>query len=262
MSSSVSTTREHPLALNPEDHISWLARAWAELDPITTPGTISHTLWALISLTGGVLFYGRFYMQWIVSEIRRKSVVPTAFWYMSSVGSVSLLAYGAHISSPVGTLSQCINVVIYARNLVHIWRGKGKLSPVLNVGVHLLVAAIALTGLGLVGFTWWHEYHSIHADKAQSASRAWFWILVGVAGTALFACRFIVQWLVSESQGKSVVPVSFWYISVAAAVLQSSSFFQQQEWVYGIGVASNVPVYLRNLYLIRKGGSGASISGE
>lgn len=241
---------------------AWIAQVWAELDPITTPGTASHTLWALMSLTGGVLFYGRFYMQWIVSEIRRRSVVPTAFWYMSSFGSVALLAYGGHIGSPVGTLSQSINVVIYARNLVHIWRGRGKLSPALNVGVHVLVAAIALGGLGLTGYTWWHEYHAIHADETQSVKKAFFWILVGVAGTGLFACRFIVQWLVSESKGRSVVPVAFWYISVAAAVLQSSSFFQQTEWVYGIGVASNIPVYLRNIYLIRKGASSPPLASE
>ena len=248
--------------MNADTLLSWLSHAWAELDPHTTPGTYAHTLWALMSLTGGVLFYGRFYMQWIVSELRRRSVMPTAFWYMSSFGSVALLGYGAHIGSPVGTLSQSINVVIYARNLVHIWRNKGKLSPALNIGIHLLVGVIALTGLGLTAYTWWHEYHLIHANKAQSVGRAWFWILLGVAGTALFACRFILQWLVSEAKGRSVVPVAFWYISIAAAVMQSSSFFQQLEWVYGIGVASNIPVYLRNVYLIRKGRGVATSTTE
>ena len=30
---------------------------------------------------------------------------------------------------------------------------------------------------------------------------------------ALFATRFLIQWIVSEKQGRSVIPVAFWYFS-------------------------------------------------
>ena len=230
-----------------------LGRAWAELDPGTAPNTLAHAVWGLASLVGTVLFYGRFYTQLIVSEIRGRSVVPIAFWYMSSVGSLLLLAHAGHIGSPVQTLSQSLNIVIYTRNLVHIWRGHGKLTPALNRGVHVFVALVASAALVLVVYTWMNEYHEIHESK-EHVARAWFWIALGVLGTGLFACRFLVQWYATEKHGKSVVPVSFWQISVAAAIMQSASFVQQAEWVYAIGVASNLPVYIRNLFLIRRHG--------
>ncbi|TAL89195.1 MAG: lipid A biosynthesis protein, partial [Rhodanobacter sp.] len=37
------------------------------------------------------------------------------------------------------------------------------------------------------------------------------WFAVGFLGQALFAIRFIVQWLHSEARGKSVIPRAFWY---------------------------------------------------
>ena len=41
-------------------------------------------------------------------------------------------------------------------------------------------------------------------------------IVVGFAGQALFAMRFIIQWLSSEKQAKSVIPIAFWYFSIAS----------------------------------------------
>ena len=35
-------------------------------------------------------------------------------------------------------------------------------------------------------------------------------VVVGFAGQGLFAMRFILQWLTSEGQGRSVIPVAFW----------------------------------------------------
>src|SRR5687767_2454320 len=43
----------------------------------------------------------------------------------------------------------------------------------------------------------------------------WFWFGMGAQG--LFFGRFFVQWIASERQKRSVVPVSFWYISVLGA---------------------------------------------
>ncbi len=40
------------------------------------------------------------------------------------------------------------------------------------------------------------------------------WLLVGLLGQAIFSARFIVQWLVSEKEKKSIIPVAFWYLSL------------------------------------------------
>ena len=45
------------------------------------------------------------------------------------------------------------------------------------------------------------------------------WIAIGFLGQALFSARFIIQWLSSEKAGKSVVPLSFWYFSIAGGAV-------------------------------------------
>ena len=45
------------------------------------------------------------------------------------------------------------------------------------------------------------------------------WLLVGFAGQALFASRFILQWFKSEMEGRSVIPIGFWYCSVGGGIV-------------------------------------------
>src|SRR5690554_46700 len=77
-------------------------------------------LWIAFSILAGVIFYSRFYLQWIVSEIKRESIVPPFFWYQSIVGSLMLMVWSIYDQSPLGALSQSLNVVPYSRNVVHI----------------------------------------------------------------------------------------------------------------------------------------------
>ncbi len=76
------------------------------------------------------------------------------------------------------------------------------------------------------------------------------WLMVGFAGQALFASRFIVQWFKSEMEGRSVIPVAFWYCSVGGGIVLLSYAVYKQDPVFIIGQASGLFVYSRNLYLI------------
>jgi len=213
---------------------------------------LAPKLWELTGIVGACIFYGRFYLQWIVSEIKRRSVIPVAFWYMSCVGSLMLLGYAAYIRSPVGALSHCFNIVVYSRNLVHIWRERGALTRALYVAVHAGVAVVVAGALALAVHTWLREYEA--TKEAPAAAANWFWIGVGAAGQGLFACRFLVQWVATEMRRRSVVPAAFWYFSVAAAALVCVSHLQRLEWVFAAGTASTLLVYLRNVWFIHRYG--------
>jgi len=76
------------------------------------------------------------------------------------------------------------------------------------------------------------------------------WLAVGFAGQALFASRFIIQWFRSEMEGRSVIPISFWYCSVAGGVVVLAYATYKRDPVFIIGQASGLFVYSRNLYLI------------
>jgi lipid-A-disaccharide synthase-like uncharacterized protein len=206
--------------------------------------------WLLLGATGGVIFYGRFYVQWWASERQKRSVMPIAFWYMSCAGSLMLLTYAVHDQSPVGALGQSLNIVIYSRNLVHIWREKGKLSPAAYWAIHGAVAIISLIALGLVAHIWFTEYRHTQTITQEEANQVWFWLAVGVVGQALFACRFIIQWIATEIKRKSVIPHIFWHLSVVASVLQLACFWQRGEWIFALGMIANILVYSRNLWFI------------
>ena len=83
-----------------------------------------QNIWLGIGFLGQALFSMRFLIQWIVSERVRRSVVPVAFWYFSILGGITLLAYAIWRKDPVFIVGQAAGLVIYARNLYFIWRGR------------------------------------------------------------------------------------------------------------------------------------------
>lgn len=74
---------------------------------------------------------------------------------------------------------------------------------------------------------------------------------VGVAGQLLFSSRFIVQWIASERERDSVVPVAFWYLSIAGGVLTAIYAGWRRDPVFLVAQVSGLLVYVRNLALIR-----------
>jgi lipid-A-disaccharide synthase-like uncharacterized protein len=87
-----------------------------------TEQIVGDPIWATIALVGQVVFGGRFVLQWIVSEYKKRSHVPTSFWFVSLVGSLILLSYSIHIKNPVFMLGFSLNTLIYIRNIHLIYR--------------------------------------------------------------------------------------------------------------------------------------------
>ncbi len=81
---------------------------------ISTPIGIA---WVVLGLLGQVLFTGRMIVQWLVSEKKKQSVVPPAFWWMSLFGASMLIAYFIWRKDIVGFLGQGTGWLIYGRNL-------------------------------------------------------------------------------------------------------------------------------------------------
>lgn len=80
--------------------------------------------WLVIGLIGQGLFSARFFVQWLQSEKVKKSVIPSAFWYFSMAGGMTLLAYAIHRRDPVFIIGQGTGLIIYFRNLQFLWRDR------------------------------------------------------------------------------------------------------------------------------------------
>ena len=70
-------------------------------------------------------------------------------------------------------------------------------------------------------------------------------------GQGLFTSRFLVQWLSSERQKRSVIPKSFWYFSIGGSLILLTYAVHRADPVFGIGQAAGLAIYARNLQLIR-----------
>ena len=77
-------------------------------------------------------------------------------------------------------------------------------------------------------------------------------IVIGFGGQALFATRFIIQWLSSENAGRSVIPVAFWYFSITGGLVLLTYAIWRQDPVIIAGQSVGVFIYARNLYFISK----------
>ena len=87
-------------------------------------------IWLGIGLLGQGLFSARLLVEWMGSERLQRSVVPTAFWYFSVGGGLTLLAYAVYRQDPVFIIGQTAGLLVYARNLQLLRRsGRAEGSP-------------------------------------------------------------------------------------------------------------------------------------
>jgi lipid-A-disaccharide synthase-like uncharacterized protein len=89
-----------------------------------------------------------------------------------------------------------------------------------------------------------------------------FWLAFGLAAQLLFTARFVVQWLVSEKAGKSVVPVAFWFLSMGGGVMLLIYGLVRREPIIILGQGLAVFIYLRNIMLIVRNRAKGSDTGS
>jgi lipid-A-disaccharide synthase-like uncharacterized protein len=80
-------------------------------------------IWLVFGFIAQTMFFLRFFVQWLASEKRKQSVIPTSFWWLSLSGGIMLLVYSIYRKDPVFIVGQATGVFIYVRNLWFIHRG-------------------------------------------------------------------------------------------------------------------------------------------
>ena len=79
-----------------------------------------------------------------------------------------------------------------------------------------------------------------------------FWLIFGFLGQAMFTMRFIVQWIASEKKKESVIPVSFWYFSLAGGLIVLFYAIHRMDPVFILAYLPGNFIYCRNLCFIYK----------
>lgn len=79
------------------------------------------------------------------------------------------------------------------------------------------------------------------------------WVMIGFGAQAVFAARFVIQWIVSEKRKESVVPEIFWWISITGGIMLYCYFVWRKDLPAVLGQSTGIVIYARNLRLISKG---------
>ncbi len=76
-------------------------------------------LWMVVfGSVGQILFTCRFVYQWWYSSRHGESVLPSGFWWLSLIGSLTIVSYGVLRLDPVLIIGQSFGLVAYVRNLM------------------------------------------------------------------------------------------------------------------------------------------------
>ncbi len=76
------------------------------------------------------------------------------------------------------------------------------------------------------------------------------WIGIGFLGQFLFMMRFLWQWIQSERQRRSIIPIAFWYFSLAGGMTLFAYAVHRRDPVFITGQSLGLLVYARNLLLL------------
>lgn len=205
-------------------------------------GSTPLTLLAL-GLGGQALFGLRTLVQWVSSERAGRSLVPPAYWLISALAALLLSSYAALRGDPILLLGPVISLALSLRNL------SLQTGSRLRVPPRALPPLVVAVGAALVGAA------AVQALR-QPASVPSHWLAVGLLGQALWTSRFAVQWWSSERRGESVLPASFWWLSIGGALLLASYALSRADWVFVLAYALNPLPYARNLVLLHRRAPG------
>jgi lipid-A-disaccharide synthase-like uncharacterized protein len=194
----------------------------------------------VIGFTAQILFSSRMVMQWLLSEKRKKVLTPTLFWELSFLGSFLLFIYGYARDDFAIMLGQSLTYFIYIRNLY--WQGQWSKLPYL---IRILILAFPIVVVVYSFFN--NEYNLVQLFHNEAIP---FWLLFfGITGQVIFTFRFLYQWLYSEKNNKSTLPIGFWWLSLIGSVLILCYAIIRKDPVLLLGHLFGALMYIRNIII-------------
>ena len=201
----------------------------------------SNIGYLILGFSAQGLFSARMLIQWILSEKARKVVSPTIYWQLSLLASILFSIYGWLRGDFVIILGQIFSYYIYIWNLnsKNHWKD---IYPALRI----IILCIPIAALCYV------LYNTDASSDRLFNHISLPLLLFGSAGQIIFTFRFVYQWWYSRSKGESVLPFTFWMLSLIGSLITIIYAIYRKDLVLIIGQSVGFLTYSRNMWLIVK----------
>lgn len=194
----------------------------------------------VIGFTAQILFSSRMIMQWILSEKQKKVLTPILFWELSLLASFLLFIYGYARDDFAIMLGQSLTYFIYIRNLQ--FQGQWSKLPFI---IRFLIFVFPVI---VVVYSFFNNEYDLQKLFQNEAIPLWLLIL-GIVAQIIFTLRFLYQWIYSEKQKKSSLPLGFWWLSLAGSSLILIYAILRKDPVLLIGHLFGALMYIRNIII-------------
>ncbi|MEQ3664016.1 MULTISPECIES: lipid-A-disaccharide synthase N-terminal domain-containing protein [unclassified Olleya] len=201
--------------------------------------------WIILSIgfLAQTLFSSRLIIQWITSEKQKRVITPTLFWTLSLIASFLLFIYGYLRDDFAIMLGQGLTYYIYIRNLQ--LQNQWKTFPV-GIRYILLLMPVFIT-------VFYFNNNEIDTVKLFKNEAIPFWLLMlGIVSQIVFTLRFVYQWIYSEKNKESSLPLGFWALSLIGSLLILTYAIFRVDYVLLVGHSLGAVIYFRNLLILKK----------
>jgi len=196
-----------------------------------------------IGFAAQILFSGRLFIQWFISEKNKKVLTPSVFWKLSLIASFLLFVYGYLRDDFSIMLGQAITYFIYIRNL-QLQGEWNKLPKFLKIFLYFFPALIIIYS---------YNNNTYDIQKLLFNEAIPFWLLVlGSTAQIIFNLRFLYQWIYSERMKESVLPLGFWFLSLIGSTMILIYAIIRKDPVLFVGHIMGILIYTRNIIISRK----------
>lgn len=193
-----------------------------------------------IGLTSQVLFFMRTISQWILSERAKKVISPSIYWILSIVASYLFFIYGWLRNDFAILLGQSITYYIYIWNL-----NKNGMWSNIAFGIK---AVVLLTPILAIVFIL--KESPIFIEKFFLNESVPMWLIIfGSIGQVIFTFRFIYQLIYSIRINESVLPLGFWFISLAGSTIILIYGMFRLDPILILGQSLGLIAYIRNVMI-------------
>ncbi len=194
----------------------------------------------IIGFTAQLLFSARLLVQWIKSEKVKKVLTPELFWELSLMASFLLFIYGWLRNDFAIMLGQSLTYFIYIRNmqLQNTWQRIPGLIRKFIVIFPFLVVLFFFNNNRL------DLHHLFHNQDIPPGLLIW-----GIIAQIIFTMRFVYQWIISEKEKESMLPMGFWILSLTGSAMILIYAILRKDPVLFIGQIFGFTVYLRNIII-------------